>query len=107
MDTNEAWREALRVYIRQEAKPVEKYGHQPRLYALACKVGAGLEYDHDVVFAAVWLHDLGVFIGHRPEELEALKKWDSVDYAMRRAPDVLNECGFPSLKIDAVMEAIR
>src|SRR4051794_19976649 len=107
MDTNEAWREALRVYIRQEAKPVEKYGHQPRLYALACKVGAGLEYDHDVVFAAVWLHDLGVFIGHRPEDPEELQRWDSVVYAMRRAPDLLRDIGFPELKIPGVVEAIR
>lgn len=103
----EAWREALRAYIRQEAKPVEKFGHQPRLYSLASQVGDGLQYDDDVVFAAIWLHDLGVFIGHRPEEPEALKRWDSVLYAMRRAPELLRGMGFPPAKIEAVVDVIR
>jgi uncharacterized protein len=37
-----------------------------RLYALATKIGEGIRYDDDVVFAAAWMHDLGVFLGHRP-----------------------------------------
>ena len=100
------WREALRAYIRREAQPVEKVGHQPRLYALACQVGAGLRYDDDVVFAAVWLHDLGVFIGHRPEALEALQRWDSVSYAMERARELLRGMGFPEAKTAAVVAVI-
>jgi uncharacterized protein len=101
------WRAAVIGYIRREAKPIDKYGHQPRLYALTRAVGEGMSYDDDVVFAAVWMHDLGVFIGHRPEDPVALAAWDSVGYALDRAPAVLMEFGFPAEKIPAVIEAIR
>jgi uncharacterized protein len=102
-----SYREKIEQYIREEAKPVDKYGHQPRLYALTKLVGVGLDYDDDIVHAAVWLHDLGVFYGHRPADLAALEKWDSVRYAMERAPALLEEFSFPPPKIDAVVEAIR
>jgi uncharacterized protein len=101
------YREKIERYILEEAKPVDKYGHQPRLYALARMVGAGLSYDDDVVHAAVWLHDLGVFYGHRPADVRELEKWDSVRYAMERTPALLEGFGFPVAKIDAVVEAIR
>jgi uncharacterized protein len=101
------YRGALAEYIGREAKPVEKYGHQPRLYALAQQVGAAQGYDDDVLYAAAWLHDLGVFVGHRPEEPAALGHWDNVVYAMTRAPGILQACGFPVEKIAAVVEAIR
>jgi uncharacterized protein len=102
-----SYREKIEQYIREEAKPVDKYGHQPRLYALTKLIGVGLDYDDDIVHAAVWLHDLGVFLGHRPADLAALEKWDSVRYAMERAPALLEEFGFPPAKIDAVVGAIR
>ncbi len=101
------FRAAIETYIAREARPVEKFGHQPRLYALAVRVGEGLEYDDDVVFAAAWLHDLGVFFGHRPENPQELARWDNVKYAAERAPAVLAECGFPADKANAVVEAIR
>lgn len=101
------FRAALTAYIRAEAKPVDKFSHQPRLYALTRAIGAGQIYDDDVVFAAVWLHDLGVFVGHRPENPEALARWDCVAYALRRAPEILLQLGFPAEKIPAVSEAIR
>jgi uncharacterized protein len=103
----DSYRQAISGYIAREAKPMEKYSHQPRLYALARLVGAGFEYDDDVLFAAAWLHDLGVFIGHRPEAIEELVRWDHVRYVMLKAPAILNEAGFPAEKIDAVLEAIR
>ena len=53
------WREQVIAYIRAEALPRDKYGHQPRLYALACRIGQGMEYDDDILFAAAWMHDLG------------------------------------------------
>ena len=56
-------------------------------------------YDDDVVFAAVWMHDLGVFVGHRPEEPAALAAWDCVGYAMKRTPAILEQLGFPMAKI--------
>jgi uncharacterized protein len=101
------WRTALIEYIRHEAKPVDKFGHQPRLYALTRAVGEGMSYDDDVVFAAVWMHDIGVFIDHRPEDPVALAAWDNVAYAIEEAPPVLTEFGFPAEKIPAVIEAIR
>ena len=101
------WRGALAEYVRRNALPVEKYGHQPRLYALTLKVGAGLAYDDDVVYAAAWLHDLGVFAGHRPEDLKELARWDHVAYAVDRVPAILAECGFAAAKVPAVLGCIR
>ncbi|MBE0540293.1 MAG: hypothetical protein IH623_02805 [Verrucomicrobia bacterium] len=59
------FRAAIINYIREQAKPVDKFSHQARLYKLTREIGADQSCD-DVVFAAVWLHDLDVFIGHWP-----------------------------------------
>ena len=101
------WRQTLVSYMEGQAKPVEKYGHQPRLYALTQLIGQGNVYDDDVVFAACWLHDLGVFTGHRPEEPQALARWDNTAYAVERAPTILRGFGFSEGRIAAVLEAIR
>jgi uncharacterized protein len=105
--TNQPYRNALKTYIAANANPTHKFGHQPRLYALTQQIGQGLTYDDDVVFATVWLHDLGVFVGHRPEEPEALKAWNHVAYIIEKAPAILTEAGFPAEKIPAVLEVIR
>ena len=101
------WREALVAYLRVEARPVEKFGHQPRLYALTRQIGETLVYDDDVVFAACWLHDLGVFVGHRPEDPVELAAWDNTAYAVEKTPGILGGMGFPVEKISLVVEAIR
>jgi uncharacterized protein len=101
------FRTAIIAYIREQAKPVDKFSHQPRLYELTKAVGAGQTYDDDVVFAAAWLHDLGVFIGHRPEDLAALAQWDMIAYAVERVPALLKQFNFPGEKIPAVIEVIR
>lgn len=101
------WRESVTGYIRAEAKPQDKFGHQPRLYALATKLGQGMEYDDDILFAAAWMHDLGVFLGHRPEDAEQLSGWDHVPYTIRRSRDLLTGWGFPAEKLEGVAEAIR
>ena len=100
------FRVALEELIRNEAKPVEKFGHQPRLYALTQVIGQGLIYDDDVVYAAAWLHDLGVFVGHRPEDPVELVKWDHVRYVCERAPRILADAGFPAEKVAAVIAVI-
>jgi uncharacterized protein len=105
--TQPNWREAVIAYIRKEALPVEKYGHQPRLYALACQVGEDMTCDDDVVFAAAWMHDLGVFTGHRPEDERELAGWDHIPYTVARTRELLAQWGFPLTKIGAVEEAIR
>jgi uncharacterized protein len=97
----------LAEYVRSQALPIDKLGHQPRLYALTRLVGKGMSYDDDVVYAAAWLHDLGVFVGHRPEEPGLLARWDNVSYAMQQAPAVLSQCDFPATKVAQVLEAIR
>jgi uncharacterized protein len=105
--TDTPFRAALVNYIREQAKPVDKFSHQERLYALTRILGAGQAYDDDVVFAGVWLHDLGVFVGHRPEDLAALAAWDAMAYALDRSPAVLRRLGFPEAKIPGVLEVIR
>lgn len=104
---NPSFRTALSEFIRAQARPVDKFSHQPRLYQLAIKVGAGQTYDDDVLYAAAWLHDLGVFVGHRPENPEQLARWDHLAYVLREAPAILQQLGFPAVKIPAVLEAIR
>lgn len=101
------FRSAIIDYIREQARPVDKFSHQPRLYELTRAIGAGQRYDDDVVFAAAWLHDLGVFVGHRPEDPEALANWDFLGYVMQQTPAILARLGFPAEKIPAVVEAIR
>ena len=103
------YRVELQKYIRANAQPPDKFSHQARLYELTRIVGQaeGKPYDDDVVFAAAWLHDLGVFAGHRPDELEALKAWDHVKYVIGKAPGLLGQFGFPADKIPGVLEAIR
>jgi uncharacterized protein len=71
------------------------------------EVGRGQGFDDDVLHAATWLHDLGVFVGHRPEDPALLSRWDHIKYALERVSDVLRDCGFPSKKIPAVLDAIR
>ena len=101
------WRSSVIAYIRSEARPADKFGHQPRLYALATEIGKGMQYDDDILFAAVWMHDLGVFIGHRPEDPEQLSRWDHVPYTIQQSRELLLTWGFPSEKFDGVAEAIR
>jgi len=101
------FRAAIVDYIRQQAKPVDKFSHQERLYALTKQVGDGQSYDDDAVFAAAWMHDLGVFIGHRPEDLTALANWDMIAYAINTVPGLLKGFGFPDAKIPLVIDIIR
>jgi uncharacterized protein len=93
-------------YIRQEAQPADKFGHQPRLYALATEVGEGLDYDDDIVFAAAWMHDLGVFLGHRPQDPAQLARWNHVPYTIARTRELLTGWGFPAEKAEGVAAAI-
>ena len=104
---NPPWRQQLADYIRAQAQPIDKFSHQPRLYALACELADGLPVDDDILYAACWLHDLGVFIGHRPEDPALLATWDNVAYAIAQTPLLLQQFGFPTEKIPAVQAAIR
>src|SRR5215469_6131970 len=94
-------------YIRHHALPPDKFSHQPRRYHLANRLAEGSRYDDDVLHAAAWMHDLGVFVGHRPESLVKLAKWDHVAYASKEVPKLLKRFGFPQEKTPAVVETIR
>jgi uncharacterized protein len=74
---------------------------------VAKKIGEGMQYDDDVLFAAAWMHDLGVFLGHRPQDPGQLSCWDHVPYTIRRSRELLSVWGFPPDKLDGVAEAIR
>ena len=100
------WRKSVIEYIRAEARPVDKFGHQPRLYALASRIGRGRRFDDDVLFAAALMHDLGVFLGHRPSDPDELACWDHVPYTIARTRELLPAWGFPAAKLDAVVSAI-
>lgn len=101
------FRDAIVQYVRTNAKPEDKFSHQPRLYGIAVEIAAGSPFDDDILFAAAWLHDIGVFIGHRPENPADLAKWDNVAYAVNKVPELLRQFGFPETKIAAVTECIR
>jgi uncharacterized protein len=105
------WRQQLEHILRAQANPAHKYSHQTRLYALTQQIAAqttpALVYDDDIVFAAAFLHDLGVFIGHRPEDPYALRRWDHVAYTCAQAPGILAAVGFPTEKLPAVLACIR
>jgi uncharacterized protein len=101
------YRELIEAFIRENAKPPDKFSHQPRLYALAARLAEGRDYDDEVVYAAAWMHDLGVFVGHRPEDPAELARWDNVAYAMKETPAILQRFEFPAGKIPAVLEVIR
>ena len=105
--TTVGWRASVTAFIRAEALPVDKFGHQPRLYALARRLGEGMAYDDDILFAAAWMHDLGVFMGHRPQAPERLARWDHVPYTIEKTRELLGLWGFPAEKLDGVAEAIR
>jgi uncharacterized protein len=105
--TNANWRDSVTAYIRTEATPADKFGHQPRLYALASRIAEGENCDDDVLFASAWMHDLGVFLGHRPADPIELARWDHVPYTIARSRELLTEWNFPAAKLDAVAEAIR
>lgn len=102
-----AYREAIVDFVRAQAKPPDKFSHQLRVYQVAKGLAEGRPYDDDILYAAALMHDLGVFIGHRPEDPAALGKWDHMAYALSKVPPILKQLGFPEDKIPATMEAIR
>ena len=107
MQNTVSFKTALINFIRTNAQPPDKFSHQSRLYPLAVSLAGEQPFDDDVVFAGAWIHDLGVFVGHRPEDPAALASWDYLGYVLRVAPTILEACGFPAAKVPAVLEVIR
>src|ERR1035437_6724220 len=88
------YREAVVDYIRVQAKPPDKFSHQARLYRLAVQLAEGKPYDDDVLYTAAWMHDLGVFVGHRPEDPAALAAGGHLAFSTRQVPQILRQFGF-------------
>ena len=107
MSTISKYRGVIERAVQAQAQPRHKFGHQPRLYALCKQIGASVPHDDDVVYAAVWLHDLGVFEGNRPTGTEELIAWDHVAFACRETARLLAETDFPQTKIAAVLRVIE
>ena len=101
------FRAAISAYIAKEAQPPEKFGHQPRLYALTRQVGEGQIYDDDVVYAGGLAARSWCLHAAPAGKSAELQRWDNTAYAMQQAPRILEEFGLPSAKIPAVVEAIR
>jgi hypothetical protein len=57
------WRRSVIEYVRSEAQPVDKFGHQPRLYALSIRICKGLDFDDAVLFAAAGKDDAIAKVG--------------------------------------------
>jgi uncharacterized protein len=53
------------------------------------------------------MHDLGVFVSHRPSDPVQLASWDHVPYTVARTRELLPAWGFPIEKLDDVEQAIR
>ena len=106
MSTTKGFRPAIERLVREQSQPLHKFGHQPRLYALCQQIGQTTPHDDDIVFAAAWLHDLGVFEGNRPLDRQQLEAWDHVAFACREATRILSETDFPESKIPRVLQVI-
>ena len=66
-----SWRQQLADYIRAQAQPVDKFSHQPRLYALACELADGLPLDDDMAVIGgtyAFLGAVGDYVQHSAEE---------------------------------------
>ena len=92
------YRQAIADYIRAHALPPDKFSHQPRLYQLAKRLAEGRPFDDDVLYAAAWMHDLGAFVGHRPEDPTGAGGVDHVAYTVKETPALLRQFGFPAKK---------
>ena len=98
------WRQTVREIAATHFKhPAWGYSHSVRDYRLARELAASdhVKLDDDVLFAAAYLHDMGMFAPWRDP------KRDHADVAADSVASVLNGTGFPMEKIAKVQDAIR
>lgn len=101
------WRKAVVQYIESEARPVDRFGHQPRLYALACTIGRGLTTTMMSFSHPPGCMTLAYLLGTAPNDPEASTHWDHVPYTIHKVRSLLPTWGFPPAKLHAVEEVIR
>ena len=96
------WRKSVIEYIRAEARPVDKFGHQPRLYALASRIGRGRRLT--TTFSSP---PPGCMTSESSSATAHLTPMNSLVGTMSlntiaRTRELLPAWGFPAAKLDAV-----
>ena len=81
--------------------PSHDWHHVERVARLAETLAAEYDVDEDVLFAAVWLHDVG-----RPKE-DRGEIDDHAEWGAEEAGDILADLGADAETIDAVQHCIR
>lgn len=99
----ETWRAKVTVFADKNLTEKHFYAHSRRVYALAKNLAAAdhASLDDDVLFAAAYLHDMGV----APAFAEPKK--DHADVAAAKIELALAHTDFPKAKLEAVRAAIR
>src|SRR5579859_1262430 len=98
------WRRKVQELAAEHFKhPAWGYSHSKRDYRLARELADSdhVQLDDDVLFAAAYLHDMGMFAPW------ADPKRDHAAIAAETVPSILKETGFPVEKIAKVQDAIR
>ncbi|RDI99357.1 HD domain-containing protein [Dyella solisilvae] len=98
------WRQRVDEFAAEHFKhPAWGYSHSVRDYRLAHELAESdhVQLDDDVLFAAAYLHDMGMFPPWRDP------KRDHADVAADTVASVLKDTGFPMEKIAKVQGAIR
>jgi len=99
----ETWRESVTGFAAKNLQENFFYAHSRRDYVLAKSLAAAdhVTLDDDVLFAAAYLHDMGV-----ASAFEEPKK-DHADVGAAKIDIALAKTDFPKAKLDAVRAAIR
>ena len=98
------WRQKVQEFAAEHFKhPAWGYSHSARDYRLARELAKSdrVQLDDDVLFAAAYLHDMGMFTPW------ADRKRDHAEIAVETVASILNETGFPMEKTAGVQSAIR
>lgn len=102
--TAPGWHQRVQEFAAEHFKhPAWGYSHSIRDYRLARELAESdhVQLDDDVLFAAAYLHDMGMFAPWRDP------KRDHADVAVEAVVSVLKGTGFPMEKIAKVQTAIR
>jgi uncharacterized protein len=96
------WRDAVSARIETLEHPAWGPAHFRRLYELCIEIAEEdeLDVDEDVLFAAAWLHDIGMF-----GEFACMAD-DPPTCAAEAAAEILPASGFPAERVDLVCRII-
>ncbi len=97
------WRDDLHAFLGDMPHPAWGGGHSRRVYELSCRLAEqeGFAVDHDCLYAAAFLHDLGAVEPYREEGI------DHTERSIRAAPTILGEVGFDPGRVERVLGCIQ